>query len=188
MYVGRKCYNRRNMTRGEVVSESEDFITILIDGVRRSVTPSMFEKWWVLLKETDEGEKKEAVKRGPVEYSDRDREHLKEKSLGKAILYRFIEVVKEYTDGDFITAYSKDGKTITVKFNGYVVFILSLKVKKLVVFAHPNSLTPQCVSRTTRVYPQSWHKSLRARFDIESLEQLGLMKAVVSDGIFYRKH
>ena len=71
---------------------------------------------------------------------------------------------------------------------GRNIFEVTICRKKLVVMAHPNSLTPDNMRRVTKLYPKEWNNSLRAKFVFQSVDQVPLMKTIISDGIFYRKN
>lgn len=185
-----KVLNRRTLLTGTVVKIDDEMIYIDVDSVGvKCVTHSNFERWWV--EDRPEEEIKEAkkevdaiVKETEIEdTTHRDRGE----STGKELMDIFSSIIRSYNDKNLVIQYTKsvDAKVL---YKGKAVFYVRINRRKLVVLAHPDSLTADNRRRMDKLYPAEWNKVLRARFVFQSPSQSPIMRSIISDGIFYRKN
>lgn len=177
--IGLEVINKRNNVKGVIIKKDEEsiFIDIPNTGIK-CVTHNNFKKWWEVVNsaetEIEEPKVEEPVIEGCV-------------GIGDKLCDKFISILKSYDDNTIITFY-KTPKHIIVKCNNKSIFDITICRKKLVVLAHPNSLTPDNMRRVTKLYPKEWNNSLRAKFVFCDVDQTPLMKTIISDGIFYRQN
>lgn len=178
--IGCSVVNKRNHCTGVVVKIDTDsvFIDIPNSGIK-CVTISNFNKWWDKQVNDDTEETVQNVKEEPkvnLQFG-----------MGDKLFDKFIDIIKSYKDDNILVFY-KNPKKIVIRYNNRIIFDVSICRKKLVVMAHPNSLTPDNYRRITKLYPKSWNNSLRAKFVFYDTDQIPLMKTIISDGIFYRQN
>lgn len=177
--IGLEVVNKRNNVKGVIIKKDEEsvFIDIPNTGIK-CVTHSNFKRWWEVVNsaetEIEEPKVEEPVIEGCV-------------GIGDKLCDKFISILKSYDDNTIIPFY-KTPKHIVVKCNNKCIFDITVCRKKLVVLAHPNSLTPDNMRRVTKLYPKEWNNSLRAKFVFYDIDQTPLMKTIISDGIFYRQN
>lgn len=177
--VGMTVINNRNGVKGTVVKKDSESVFIDVPGVGiKTVTIGTFNKWWKPENDVDDVENNEEQSTEKVEAKV---------GLGEELSIKFISIIKSYND-DEIVMFFKNPKKFCVKCMGRNIFEVTVCRKKLVVMAHPNSLTPDNMRRVTKLYPKEWNNSLRAKFVFQSVDQVPLMKTIISDGIFFRKN
>lgn len=181
--LGHKVYNKRTLNRGKIVKFDDDAVYIDVDSIGiKCVTWSNYERWWEL--DIDE---QEEVSAETIEDCDTE-ENVEPVNTSVIDVYnKFISIVKSYNDEDIMITYKTPTHSI-VKCNGKAIFDITICKKKIVVYAHPQSLTPDNMRRVNKLYPKDWNRSLRAKFIFVSTEQSPLMKTIISDGVFYRKN
>ena len=181
--VGMTVINNRNEVKGTIVKMDSESIFIDVPGIGiKTVTIGTFNKWWKLEKDVED------ISQDVVDDEELLTKEVEAKAgVGEELSIKFISIIKSYND-DEIVMFFKNPKKFFVKCMGRNIFEVTICRKKLVVMAHPNSLTPDNMRRVTKLYPKEWNNSLRAKFVFQSVDQVPLMKTIISDGIFYRKN
>ena len=185
LIIGADVYNKKNLgVKGKIVKVEDELVYIDVGTTISCVTKNIFSQFW--------GYESKPVNESEEEITAETSEEPKEEhegvpGIGEDLSIRFINIVKSYDDKAIVVEYKHNNK-IVVRYNGSIVFNLDVCRKKLVVYAHPNSLTPDNMRRCTKMYPKEWNKSLRAKFVFYELNQSPLMKSLISDGIYYRKN
>lgn len=181
--VGLEVINKRNNVKGVVIKKDEEsiFIDIPNTGIK-CVTHNNFKKWWEVVN-AEETEVEDCTEEKENNYVAPSGEF----GIGDKLCDKFISIIKSYED-DTILVFYKTPKHLIVKCNNKIIFDVTICRRKLVVMAHPNSLTPDNMRRVTKLYPKSWNNSLRAKFVFCDVDQTPLMKTIISDGIFYRQN
>lgn len=204
--MGKSVFNKRTGLMGTVVGE--DGLTLMIDtqGVVKTVTRSTFTRWFNVVEDDKpevEEEKKEEVKDVPTpetsepEVSSTDQEESKEKGsrfnpsgdkgIGQQLADKFLYLVKDMANQDLDITADESGNKLVIKYNGKNIFECTTAKRRFSVLCHPDSLTAQNVKNAFKVFPKEWGWALRAKFVFTSLDDVPLMKSIITDGMFYRQ-
>ena len=202
--MGKSVYNKRTGLMGNVVGE--DGLTLMIDtqGIIKSVTRGTFTRWFTVVEDdpkeetvskepesapVDESPKTDEVTDSPPSPAAKAPRNTPsgEKGVGEALCEKFLYLLKDMANQDLDITFKQEGKYIVVKYNGKNVFELSVANRRLSVFSHPNSLTPTNKSLVTKMFPKEGGWFLRAKFVFTSLDEVPLMKSIITDGLFYRQ-
>lgn len=204
--MGKSVFNKRTGLMGTVVGE--DGLTLMIDtqGVVKTVTRSTFTRWFNVVEDDKpevEEEKKEEAKDVPTpetsepEVSSTDQEESKEKGsrfnpsgdkgIGQQLADKFLYLVKDMANQDLDITADESGNKLVIKYNGKNIFECTTAKRRFSVLCHPDSLTAQNVKNAFKVFPKEWGWALRAKFVFTSLDDVPLMKSIITDGMFYRQ-
>jgi hypothetical protein len=178
--MGRRCnmaniincevFNRREGTKGVVVAENADTVTIQfedVDGnpVKKTVTQATFRRWYNVVSVSEEPPKGQ--------------------TQGRELRDRFMKILVGYCDGIEVF-YDEKRNVEYAKYRGKHIFEISYTKRHLNVMCHPKSLAPQNLAKAYRTFPKEWNWSLRTKFVFTSLGEAPLMKSIIADGIYYR--
>lgn len=190
--IGLEVYNKRNGTRGIVVSESEDTLTIETNGVNKMVTAGTFKRWYTIIPQENE-EKVEPV----AEESSSENEQVDTTSkrvqpagqygVGIKLRNKFLELVKYQANQSLDFTYDQKNKRDIIKYNGKNVFECTTANKRFNVLCHPKALTPDNLQRAASVFPKEWGWALSAKFVFTDLSEAPLMKSIITDSLYYRQ-
>lgn len=197
--IGVEVYNKRNGTRGTIVAETEDTLTIQTEGVNKMVTAGTFKRWYTIVPQ----EKEEQVE--PETQASSNEENLQtsepeEKSntskrvqpageygVGVKLRTKFLELVKSQANQSLDFTYDNKNKRDIIKYNGKNVFECTTANKRFNVLCHPKALTPDNLQRAASVFPKEWGWALSAKFVFTDLSQIPLMKSIIADSLYYRQ-
>lgn len=208
--VGREVYDKRAGIMGRVVKE--DSLSLVIsfstsDGdVKKTITPATFRRWYRLMDPepevtVEESKEKELVPMPGTQDPDWAKNHPAEKrsrrsvpeeqkgpvGVGSALSNLFVNTVKNSANQDLEVTGTKDKRNLVIKYNGRNVFELTVCKRRLVVMAHPKSLSAANVRQVAKQYPDSFGWPLSAKFVFTDDSQLPLMRSIINDGLYYRQ-
>lgn len=190
-------YNKRNGLRGVISGYDSLTVTIDIGGEEQNITQATFKRWWTLvpMDEPEEEPVPETIEEvveafepeatGSIEnFDDADIE----KYVGYKLLRRFLRLLQALRDDDLTYQYFPKYKMYAIRYRGYNIFEVYPKRKRLILLAHPESLTPANTKRVSHMYPKEHGWALRAKFvfDTDDIGASQVMKTVIADGMFYR--
>lgn len=192
-----EVYNKRNGTRGIVVAESEDTLTIQTDGVNKMVTMGTFKRWYNIVPQ-ENAENAEPVSE-PTQSAESLNEDKKtdkstkrvqpagEYGIGKKLRDKFVDLVKYQANQSLDFTYDDKNNRVIIKYNGKNVFECTTANKRFNVLCHPKALTPDNLQRANNVFPKEWGWALSAKFVFTDLSQVPLMKSIITDSLYYRQ-
>lgn len=210
-YVDLEVFNKRNGTKGTVVSQDETTISIKTGETIKAVTESTFTRWYTIVPQDKPVEKskepdavpitgtqdqnvseKESGKKEVLEKKDDEEEDKKilpagNPGIGDELREKFLSLVKEQANQHLDITYDEKNHRDIIKYNGRNVFECTTAKRRFNVLCHPRSLTPDNLKRVTEVFPKEWGWSLNAKFVFTDINQWPLMKTIIVDGLFYRQ-
>lgn len=179
--VGREVYCKRNGTRGTIVSDSAGVIIVETEGVNKTITESTFKRWYTFVPQENTNEPKDETS-----VSEAAEKPAGEVGVGLTLRNKFIDVIKACANQQLDFTYDPKNKRDIVKYNGKNVFECTIARRRFTVLCHPKALTPDNLKRADRIFPKEWGWSLSAKFVFTDLSQLPLMKAIITDSLFFR--
>jgi hypothetical protein len=72
-------------------------------------------------------------------------------------------------------------------YNGRNIFEITVCKRRLVVMAHPKSLSPENVKRVSKQYPKEFGWPLSSKFVFTDEGEQPFMKSVIMDGLYFRQ-
>lgn len=193
--IGLEVYNKRNGTRGTVVAESDDTLTIQTDGVNKMVTAGTFKRWYTIVPQENDEPAEQTTDSSSLSPEPEKEETKSEKRIQPAGEYgvglklrnKFLELVKYQANQSLDFTYDAKNKRDIIKYNGKNVFECTTANKRFNVLCHPKALTPDNLSRANSVFPKEWGWALTAKFVFTDLSQTPLMKSIITDSLYYRQ-
>jgi len=198
--VGREVYDKRAGVMGREVKE--DSLSLVIsfstaDGdIKKTITPATFRRWYKLLDE-ETAEESPAVEqsstpepeKGDTRKSRRSvpDEHKGPVGVGSALSNIFVDIIKESANQDLDVVGTKDKRNLVIKYNGRNVFEITVCKRRLVVMAHPKSLSAVNMRQAVKQYPDSFGWPLSVKFVFTDDSQMPLMRSIINDGLYYRQ-
>ena len=205
--MGKSVFNKRTGLMGTVVGE--DGLTLMIDtqGTVKTVTRSTFTRWFKVVEddvpEVEEKKEEEQVVSTPetseTEESSTETKEEEEKEkgtrfnpsgdkgIGQQLADKFLYLVKDMANQDLDITSDESGNKLVIKYNGKNIFECTTAKRRFSVLCHPDSLTAQNVKNAFKVFPKEWGWALRAKFVFTSIDEVPLMKSIITDGMFYRQ-
>lgn len=195
--IGKSVYNKRTGLMGTVVGE--DGLTLMIDvqGVIKAVTNGSFIRWYKVIDddrpEVEEHLQEEIEVPVPEEQPTREKERgprynpSGDKGVGRQLADKFLYLVKDMANQDLDITADASGNKLVIKYNGRNIFECTTASRRFNVMCHPASLTAQNMKSAFRVFPKEWGWALRAKFVFTSIDEVPLMKSIITDGMFYRQ-
>lgn len=189
--VGKDVYDKRQGRMGRVVKE--DGLSLVIefssaDGEKstKTVTPNTFKRWYRVVEE--DPAPGEEPRPNPVEdETHRDLQPAGDIGAGDKICKLFLDMVKDYANQDLEVVTMKDPRNVVVRYNGRNIFEITVCKRRLVVMAHPKSLSPENVKRVSKQYPNSFGWPLSSKFVFTDEGEQPFMKSVIMDGLYFRQ-
>ena len=99
----------------------------------------------------------------------------------------FLDMVKDYANQDLEVVTMKDPRNVVVRYNGRNIFEITVCKRRLVVMAHPKSLSPENVKRVSKQYPKEFGWPLSSKFVFTDEGEQPFMKSVIMDGLYFRQ-
>ena len=196
--VNLEVFCKRNGTRGIVVAESNGTLTIQTDGVNKVVTEGTFKRWYTIVPQ-DKEEKTVNDKTVTQESSISSEVNVvsEEKSkrtspsgevgVGLELRNKFIEIVKSSANQNLDFTYDEKNNRDVIKYNGRNVFECTTARRRFNVLCHAKALTPDNLKRANKVFPKEWGWVLNVKFVFTSLNEVPLMRSIITDSLFYRQ-
>ena len=198
--VGREVYDKRAGVMGRVVKE--DSLSLVIsfstpDGdIKKTITPATFERWYKLLDAEPESASEQVERSAEAEDAQPKKsrrsvavpeQHKGAVGVGSALCNVFVDLVKQAANQDLEITGTKDKRNLVIKYNGRNVFEITVCKRRLVVMAHPKSLSAVNMRQVAKRYPDSFGWPLSAKFIFTDDAQVPLMRSVINDGLYYRQ-
>lgn len=196
--VGREVYDKRAGVMGRVVKE--DSLSLVIsfstpDGdIKKTITPATFKRWYKLLDEEPEPQQVEEPADAEGAQPKKSRrsvavpeQHKGPVGVGSALCNVFVELVKDAANQDLEITGTKDKRNLVIKYNGRNVFEITVCKRRLVVMAHPKSLSAVNMRQVAKQYPDSFGWPLSAKFIFTDDSQVPLMRSIINDGLYHRQ-
>lgn len=198
--VNLEVFCKRNGTRGIVVAEDKDIITIQTNGVNKAVTENTFKRWYTIVPQdvNESGatvEDTQLESNSVVEADETDSTQEKPNKLNPAgevgagieLRNKFLEIVKQGANDGLDFTYDKKNRKDIVKYNGKNVFECTTARRRFNVLCHQKALTPDNLKRAHKVFPKEWSWVLNVKFVFTDLSQVPLMRSIVTDSLYYRR-
>lgn len=191
--VGVEVYNKRNGTRGTIVAETADTLTIQTEGVNKMVTIGTFKRWYTIIPQENEEKVEPVAEASPSENEEVDNTTQKrvqpagQYGIGIKLRNKFLELVKYQANQSLDFTYDAKNKRDIIKYNGKNVFECTTANKRFNVLCHPKALTPDNLQRAVTVFPKEWGWALSAKFVFTDLSEAPLMKSIITDSLYYRQ-
>lgn len=175
---------------GKVIATDGLTITVAYGNIQKSYTYFTFYQWCRIVDDEGESEQAEVIVTTDKDYVP-EITHSRvnpsgEPGIGKVLSQKFITLVREMAVQSVEIIVAKNGD-YRIKYNGRNVFVCIIANRRFNVFCHPNSLSPINRTKVTKLYPKKWNWSLRAKFVFTSMDEVPLMKSIITDGLFYRQ-
>ena len=195
--VNQEVFCKRNGTRGVVVAEDKDILTIQTDGVNKTVTESTFKRWYTLVPQDKEenpmvpmpgtetpdwGEKHWGSEAAP-----KDKLPSGESGIGLELRNKFIQMVKNGANQSLDFTYDDKNNRDIIKYNGKNVFECTTARRRFNVLCHSKALTPDNLRRANKVFPKDWGWVLNVKFVFTDMSQVPLMRSIITDSLYYRR-
>lgn len=206
--VDLEVFCKRNGTRGTVVAESNGTITIQTNGVNKVVTENTFKRWYTIVPQ-DKSENNTMIPMpgtedpnwgekhwGNSEESESEDELATrpkrdnpsgEVGIGLELRNKFIEIVKAHANQSLDFTYDEKNNRDVIKYNGKNVFECTTARRRFNVLCHSKALTPDNIKRANKVYPKEWGWVLNVKFVFTEMNQVPLMRSIITDSLFYRQ-
>ena len=207
--INLEVYCKRDGTRGIVVAEDGNILTIQTNGVNKAVTESTFKRWYTIVPQDrvepemvpmpgtespDWGEKHRNGTSAKSKGSDKPSTATKEvipsgeAGVGLELRRKFIELVKKGANQSLDFTYDEKNNRDIIKYNGKNVFECTTARRRFNVLCHSKALTPDNLKRAHKVFPKEWGGVLNAKFVFTELSQTPpLMRCIITDSLFYRR-
>lgn len=196
--VNMEVFCKRNGTRGIVVAESNGTLTIETNGVNKVVTEGTFKRWYTIVPQDNvedevdnsaECEETSIEPEGDVVSEEKSRRinPSGEVGVGLEIRNKFMEIVKAQANQNLDFTYDEKNNKDIIKYNGKNVFECTTARRRFNVLCHSKALTPDNIKRANRVFPKEWGWVLNVKFVFTDMNQVPLMRSVVTDSLFYRQ-
>lgn len=192
-----EVFCKRDGTRGTVVAEGNNTLTIQTNGVNKVVTEGTFKRWYTIVPQdveenplvpmpgTESPDWGEKHRRGePVSKTERP---VGEVGVGLELRTKFIQIVKDYANQNLDFTYDEKNKRDIIKYNGKNVFECTTARRRFNVLCHAKALTPDNLKRAAKVYPKEWSWVLNVKFVFTETSQVPLMRSIITDSLFYRQ-
>lgn len=196
--VGREVYDKRAGVMGRVVKE--DSLSLVISfstpngDIKKTITPATFKRWYKLLDEEPEHQQVEEPADAEGAQPKKSRrsvtvpeQHKGPVGVGSALCNVFVELVKDAANQDLEITGTKDKRNLVIKYNGRNVFEITVCKRRLVVMAHPKSLSAVNMRQVAKQYPDSFGWPLSAKFIFTDDSQVPLMRSIINDGLYHRQ-
>lgn len=201
--INLEVYCKRDGTRGIVVAEDGNILTIQTNGVNKAVTESTFKRWYTIVPQ--DREEPEMVPMPGTESPDWGEKHRQSTSteepsatakesipsgeygVGLELRRKFIELVKKGANQSLDFTYDEKNNRDIIKYNGKNVFECTTARRRFNVLCHSKALTPDNLKRAHKVFPKDWGWVLNAKFVFTDLSQTPLMRCIITDSLFYRR-
>lgn len=176
-FQGLRVYNKASHVYGTLLKITSESVYITLDtGVTKVYTVQSFKRWWAYVDINKETKKY------------KDTAYNKDGTFkGDEIFKAFLNIIKSFKNEDILVKYFTEN-SMMVYYENYAILDVRICKKWLVVYAHPEALTPDNYSRAIKIYPKEWNRVLRAKFKFVSPDQSPAMKSLIVDSIYYRKN
>lgn len=193
--INLEVYNKRNGTRGVIVAEGNDTVTINTDGVNKVVTEGTFRRWYTIIPQDKEEVENNSVEPASANEPDSDDVPTETKvispsgevGVGIELRNKFIDIVKNHANQSLDFTYDEKNNRDIIKYNGKNVFECTVARRRFNVLCHPKALTPDNLKRADKIYPKEWGWVLNVKFVFTDMSQVPLMRSVITDSLFYRQ-
>ena len=198
--VNLEVFCKRNGTRGIVVAEDKDIITIQTNGVNKAVTENTFKRWYTIVPqdvyesgatvEDTQLESNSVVEADETDSTQETPNKLNpagEVGAGIELRNKFLEIVKQGANDGLDFTYDEKNRKDIVKYNGKNVFECTTARRRFNVLCHQKALTPDNLKRAHKVFPKEWSWVLNVKFVFTDLSQVPLMRSIVTDSLYYRR-
>lgn len=196
--IGKSVFNKRTGLMGTVVGE--DGLALMIDtqGTVKTVTRRTFTRWFNVVEddvpEVEEKKEEQVVSEPETQTAKKDTKAIGsrfnpsgDKGVGKQLADKFLYLVKDMANQDLDITSDASGNKLVIKYNGKNIFECTTAKRRFSVLCHPDSLTAQNMKHAFKVFPKEWGWALRAKFVFTSIDEVPLMKSIITDGMFYRQ-
>lgn len=186
-----EVFCKRDGTRGIVVAEGNNTLTIKTDIANKVVTEGTFKRWYTIVPQDKEEDS--TVTTPGAETSQAGKTKLEstrpsgEVGIGLDLRSKFIEIVKDYANQSLDFTYDEKNNRDIIKYNGRNVFECTTARRRFNVLCHSKALTPDNVKRADKVYPKEWGWVLNVKFVFTDMSQVPLMRSIITDSLFYRR-
>ena len=203
--VNLEVFCKRNGTRGIVVAEDKDILTIQTNGVNKTVTESTFKRWYTIVPQ-DKPEDVPLVPMPGIEDPNWGQQHYNESEnesapvvkskavipsgetgVGLELRAKFIQMVKNGANQSLDFTYDEKNSRDIIKYNGKNVFECTTARRRFNVLCHSKALTPDNLRRANKVFPKDWGWVLNVKFIFTDMSQVPLMRSIITDSLYYRR-
>lgn len=195
--VNLEVFCKRNGTRGIVVSEDKDILTIQTNGVNKTVTESTFKRWYTIVPQDKEENPMVPMpgtespdwgeKHWGSESTPNDKPPSGESGIGLELRKKFIQMVKSGANQSLDFTYDEKNNRDIIKYNGKNVFECTTARRRFNVLCHSKALTPDNIKRANKVFPKDWGWVLNVKFIFTDMSQVPLMRSIITDSLYYRQ-
>ena len=195
--VNLEVFCKRTGTRGIVVAEDKDILTIQTDGVNKTVTESTFKRWYTIVPQDKEENTMvpmpgtETPDWGEKHWGEQDTSNDKlpsgEYGIGAELRAKFIQMVKNGANQSLDFTYDEKNCRDIIKYNGKNVFECTTARRRFNVLCHSKALTPDNLRRADKVFPKDWGWVLNVKFIFTDASQVPLMRSIITDSLYYRR-
>lgn len=200
--INLEVFCKRNGTRGIIVAEDDNILTIQTDGINKTVTESTFKRWYTIVPQEQE-QSSEVVQ--PVQSeesisSNQNEDNVAEPKgkserlnpsgevgIGLELRKKFIEIVKNGANQSLDFTYDEKNCRDVIKYNGKNVFECTTARRRFNVLCHQKALTPDNIKRASKIHPKDWGWVLNVKFVFTEMSQVPLMRSIVTDSLYYRQ-
>lgn len=192
-----EVFCKRDGTRGIVVAEGNNTLTIQTNGVNKVVTEGTFKRWYTIVPQDKEENPlvpmpgTETPDWGEKQWGNKEEPNNKrpagEVGVGLELRSKFIEIVKDYANESLDFTYDEKNNRDIIKYNGKNVFECTTARRRFNVLCHAKALTPDNLKRADKVYPKEWSWVLNVKFVFTETSQVPLMRSIITDSLFYRR-
>lgn len=195
--VNLEVFCKRDGTRGIVVAEDKDILTIQTNGVNKTVTESTFKRWYTIVPQ--DREENQMVPMPGTETPDWGEKHWGgkdtpddkppsgEAGIGLELRKKFIQMVKNGANQSLDFTYDEKNSRDIIKYNGKNVFECTTARRRFNVLCHSKALTPDNLKRANKVFPKDWGWVLNVKFVFTDMSQVPLMRSIITDSLYYRR-
>lgn len=196
--INLEVFCKRNGTRGIVVAEDSGTLTINTNGVNKVVTEGTFKRWYTIIPQDVEeealntqsaSEEPSISPEGDVVSEEKSKRINPSGEVGAGLELRnkFVDLVKSQANQSLDFTYDEKNNRDIIKYNGKNVFECTTARRRFNVLCHAKALTPDNLKRANRVFPKEWGWVLNVKFVFTDMNQVPLMRSIITDSLFYRQ-
>lgn len=195
--IGLEVFCKRDGTRGTVVADTGDTLTIKIGTVNKAVTRNTFNRWYTIVPQDREDADESSTLNSNTEQQSIENTNVSsqkssrinpsgEVGIGLELRSEFLKIVKRHANQSLDFTYDEKNNRDIIKYNGKNVFECTTARRRFNVLCHSKALTPDNLRRADKIYPKSWSWVLNVKFVFTEMSQTPLMSSIVADSLFYR--
>lgn len=187
--VNLEVFCKRDGTRGIVVADNGDTLTIKIGTATKLITANTFNRWYTIVpqdKEEDSNWEAEVTSQEEPNKKSTRVNPSGEVGIGLELRSEFLKIVKRHANQSLDFTYDQKNNRDIIKYNGKNVFECTTARRRFNVLCHSKALTPDNLRRADKIYPKSWSWVLNVKFVFTEMSQTPLMSSIIADSLFYR--